>query len=278
MRALVLSGGGARGAFQAGVIRSLAARGFFWDVIAGVSVGAINGSFIAQFPKGAFGLYLHPANKLIDFWQSIEGNRSIYREWPLGKLQSLWKGSLYDTSPLRKIIKDNLSPVAIKSFGVKLIVGATCLETGEYRSVDVASTNDMCEWILASSAFPVAFPPSKINGANWVDGGVRDITPITDVLDLKPDHIDVILTAPLGVPAGSFNASSANNALNVALRTANLMADEVFNSDLDRVPEHDRSRITVYSPPVDLKLPDALDFDPKSIRELIEAGKNVGMR
>lgn len=273
MRALVLSGGGSRGAFQAGVVRALAERGARWDVIAGVSVGALNAAFLAQHARSET---LTAARELRTFWDNVRGNESVYRRWtPFGKLHSLWRGSLYSTEPLARTVATNLDPEKLRRSDVKLLVGAVCLETGEYRYVD-GGTPDIREWVLASSAFPVAFPPRVIDGRHWIDGGVRDITPITDVLALGPDEIDVVLTAPLGEPMGSMPIRQTRNALHVALRSAYLMSDEVFNGDLDRVPEADRLKLRIYAPPAGHPLPDGLDFDPARIAELYALGLRTG--
>jgi len=269
VRALVLSGGGSRGAWQAGVIKALADAGRRWDVIAGVSVGALNAGLLAQFPKD---LQAKAADQLLDFWLGIQGNQSVYKRWfPFGRLHSLWKGSLYDTSPLEKLVKANVDPLLYKTSGVKLIVGAVCLETGDYRAITGEEEN-IAEWILASSAFPAMFPPRKIDGGSWVDGGVRDITPVTDVVDMKPDEIDLVLTGDLDSGPGIFPSEKTKNVLNIALRTAFIMSDEVFNSDLDRVPEAQLPRIKVYQPPIHLNMGDSMQFDPTTIARLLQAG------
>lgn len=274
MRALVLSGGGSRGAFQAGVIRALTEAGRRWDVIAGVSVGALNAAYMAQFKvveqKGA-------ALGLKDFWDQIKGNSSIYKRWfPFGRAHALWKGGLYDTSPLAKTVKYGLDLDRLNNSDVKLLVGAVCLETGGYEYVEGAGNRSIVNWVLASAAFPVAFPPVKLGSFHFVDGGVRDITPITDIMALKPDEVDVVLTGPLGRPVDGFAAKKAANAIEVALRAGALMADEVFNSDLDRVSAADRRKIKVYAPPESIQLPDPLDFNPADISRLYEVGSLVG--
>lgn len=271
MRVLVLSGGGSHGAFEAGVIKSLVDKGVRWDAIAGVSVGALNAAVLCQFKKEeqAGGVL-----RLKDFWDQVKGNQSIYKRWfPFGWLHGLWKGSLYNTAPLQQTVRTQLSRAALKNSDVKLLVGAVCLETGEYVYVDGANL-DIKEWVLASSAFPGAFCPIKIGGQTYVDGGVRDITPITDVLDMKPDQIDVVLCGHLGAGTGSF--SKTKNVLEVGLRTAFLMSDEVFNSDLDRVPESDRPKMTIYQQPVDTSFPDGLDFNPADITRMYQVGLLVG--
>lgn len=255
------------------MIRALAERGTRWDVIAGVSVGALNAAFLAQHARSE---HVAAARGLRDFWARVNGNASVYRRWfPFGRLHGLWRGSLYDTTPLAKTVAANLDPEKLRRSDVKLLVGAVCLETGEYRYVE-GTDPDIREWVLASSAFPVAFPPRVIEGKHWVDGGIRDITPITDVLALQPDAIDIVLTAPLGEPMGSMPARQTSNALQVALRSAYLMSDEVFNGDLERVPEADRPKLRVYAPPAGHPLPDGLDFDPVRIAELYALGYQAG--
>lgn len=272
MRVLVLSGGGSWGSFQVGAIQALVEQGHRWDAIAGVSVGAINAAFLAQFLKSN---QPQAAQDLATFWSKIEGNKSIYKRWfPFGRLHSFWKGSLYDTSPLAALIYKNLSPGYLLTSGVRLLVGAVCLETGEYHYIE-GTDPQIAEWVLASSAFPAVFTPRKINGQTWIDGGVRDVTPVTDVLHLDPEIVDVILTAPLGEPSGSLVTKKTQNVVHVGLRSVGLLAQEVFNGDLDRVPEVVRPRIHVYSPPLDLARPDALDFNPQDIARLYKAGLQV---
>ena len=270
---LILSGGGSKGAFQAGVVKSLTDKGYRWDAIAGISVGALNGAFLAQFEKEK---QCEAAAILTKFWEDIKGNKSVFKRWfPFGRLHSLWKSGLYDTSPLHKTVKNNLDPIKLANSGVKLLVGAVCLETGQYRYVQ-GTDDKIQEWVMASSAFPVAFPCIEIDGMHWIDGGVRDQTPITDVLDMNPTEIDVILTGPLDSPMDGFASADAKSALSIALRAANLMADEIFNSDLDRVPEILLPRIKIFSPPVGFSMSEPLTFDPKEIAEMYKMGLKVG--
>ena len=80
MKALILSGGGAHGAFQVGVIKRLAELGHQWDLVAGVSVGAINAMQMAMYaPKD----HLQAARELEQFWYNIRGNDTIYRNWTI---------------------------------------------------------------------------------------------------------------------------------------------------------------------------------------------------
>lgn len=273
MRVLVLSGGGSKGSFQAGVVKSLVDKGHRWDAIAGVSVGSINGSFLAQFPKER---QVEAADTLVKFWRDMKGNGDVYKRWfPFGRLHSLWTGGLYNTAPLLDKLKKNLDPQALANSGVRLLIGAVGLESGEYHYVEGTHSN-IHEWVLASSAFPVAFPPVLVDGQHWIDGGVRDTTPISDTLSLVPDAIDVVLCGPLDTPVGGFTIKDSGNALKVALRAANLMADEIFNGDMLQVPEAKRQILNVYAPPAGVELSEPLTFDPKSIARMLDLGLQVG--
>lgn len=268
-RALVLSGGGSRGAFQAGVIYALATtQGRSWDLVAGVSVGALNGAFMAQHAPAE---QRAGATALKAMWMDIKGNKSIYKPWALGYLMCLWKGGLYNTEPLRKMVQVHLKAEAFKTSGVKLRMGAVSYESGEYKYV-TEETPNLAEWVMASSAFPVAFPPSKIDGESWIDGGVRDVTPIRDVAD-EPGvtSIDVILTAPRNGHVDRLDGKGAANALKIGLRTVSLMSDEVYLGDLQTI-----KTCNVYAVPPDVKMPEPLDFSPEAIRMMFEAGEKVG--
>ena len=85
-KALVLSGGFMHGAFQVGVLQYLLTHlRMKYDMILGVSVGAINGSFISQFPHGQEEEAWVALNKL---WEGLKGNEDIYTKWYNG---CLWK-------------------------------------------------------------------------------------------------------------------------------------------------------------------------------------------
>lgn len=274
MRALVLSGGGSRGAFQVGVISKLVENGASWDLIAGVSVGAINGAFMAQYaPRHQWA----GAKMLRKLWKDeIKGNKSIYKNWWCGRAGGLVYGGLYNTQPLRELIKKNFDQEKVRSSGVKLRIGAVGYETGRYKYI-TEETEDIPSWIMASSAFPVAFPPVKIGDETWMDGGVRDVTPIRDVLtelsvNSSVDTIDIILTGQVSNDVGLKPSKEASNALNVAIRSATLMSNEVFLGDLENL-EATHRKINLYTPPMTYKLQDPLTFDPEEIYRAIDVGE-----
>jgi NTE family protein len=266
MKALVLSGGGARGAYQAGVIRRLADQGSRWDLIAGVSVGAVNAAHLAHF-----GVQTQRAGALTleAFWRRITGNRTIYTSWGLGALAMLWQGALHDTAPLRALIESAMSEVVIRRSGVKLRLGAVSLTTGRYRTI-TEQDDRLSEWVMASAAFPVAFRPSFIDGELWVDGGVRNVTPLKDAIKSGATEIDVVMTSPVRGDVAEWDVQKGRSAIEIGLRAAGILSDEVYINDL-REASRAGVVVRVHAPEI-AWMDDPLDFDPKKIAQRLDYG------
>lgn len=269
MDTICCSGGGAYGAFQVGVIKSLVEKGHCWDTVAGVSVGGINAAMLAMYaPKDQ----RQAAAELERFWLGIKGNDSVYVNWWCGPAAALWTGGAFDTAPLDRLVKKTFDLKRVITSKVRLAVGAVALSTGEYRYVPcTADTKNFADWIMASAAMPGIFPPREISGDRWIDGGVRDATPVSDVLRQTTGHVDVILTGPLGKPVAPMNVKSFASVVNVAMRAIQILADEVFQEDIESLTAEERARITVYAPKEHLPY-DAFDFNPKHIRDSIDLG------
>jgi predicted acylesterase/phospholipase RssA len=216
------------------------------------------------------------ASDLEAFWLNIKGNSSVYVNWWCGPPAALWTGGLYDTSPLDKLVRSTFDVKCVAASGVRLSVGAVALGTGEYRFVPCADdTKNFADWIMASSAMPGLFPPRKIDGDAWVDGGVRDATPVLDILNSTDGPVDVILTGPLGKPVTPSDPKSFSSVINVGSRAAQILADEVFQQDIESLSPEQRARVTIYAPEDHLPY-DAFNFDPKCIRDSIARGRAVG--
>ena len=108
--ALVLSGGGSNGAWEAGVLWGLVHYGnasdYQYDVVAGVSIGSINASGLAAF---AIGNEKEAVDYIFSTWEDID-TASIYQERDLGLVASLYSESVYDTSPGLATMQRLLAP------------------------------------------------------------------------------------------------------------------------------------------------------------------------
>jgi len=276
-RALILGGGGARGAFQAGVLKHLMSDlNIKYTAYLGVSVGAINAAYLSMFnPEKS-----KEAIKMLErLWLELEDCDIKKRWFPFGALHALWKKAAYNSKPLRETIYRYIDEEKIKNSKNHLKVGAACLETGEYKLFDKNFSN-INEAVLASSAYPAAFLPVKIDGKYWIDGGVRNVTPIGDAIALGVDEIDVIMTNPVDLEKGN---SSPDNALEVGLRALSILIDEVTQTDIEIAllvnelvkagerPNKKYIKINIYRPDNPLES-SSLNFDPKEIRKMLDHG------
>ena len=267
-RVLILGGGGVKGAFQVGVVKSLIEQGIKWDLIIGVSVGAITGSYLAMYSKEEL---IDGITKLEDFWRTKIRNDTIYK--PRGP--GFWKyaiafftKSVNSTEPLRQLIDENWDFNKLRKSNVDFILGTTSLLTGIYKNVNKYH-DGMTDWIMASSAFPILFPSIKIANEEYIDGGLRNNVPINDALQFQVDHIDVILCEPYGDHAKTLKKNK--NLIDVIIRTTEILSDAVFLNDLKEICYHNNMSIDVFSP-LNYLTSDTLDFDAKIINQMIDIG------
>ena len=230
MRALVLSGGGGHGAYQVGALQHLICdEGREYDVICGVSVGAINAACLAQYPKGKLkdGLI-----ELAAFWDNIT-TRKVYRKRAFGMLSAMWSESVFDSSPLEELISANLDQEKVHASGRKLRLGCVCWETGEYRAV-TEQEDKLDRWVIASASYPVFFKPVTIGGLQWSDGGMRHVTPIKEALDAGCLEVDAIICEDVDqLPPWS---AQGKNALPGYLeRFISIILKELAHTDLEVV-------------------------------------------
>ena len=213
---LVLQGGGALGAYQAGVYETLAAMGQTPNWVAGISIGAINAALIAgNVPE-------RRVERLREFWETVsnfpfapqtlpealhrlDGARDAINETnatiamlfgvagffsprvpaapfqPPGTLGAI---SYYDTEPLKKTLERLVDFDLLNSGKVRLSVGAVSVTTGNFRYFDSSHRGVLdARHIMASGALPPGFPPIEIDGDFYWDGGIVSNTPLQYVLD-----------------------------------------------------------------------------------------------
>ncbi|MFW5876858.1 MAG: patatin-like phospholipase family protein [Myxococcota bacterium] len=286
MRALVLGGGGAKGAYQVGALRHLLIeRGLQYPIVAGTSVGALNGAYLAMFPVGGES---EAASSLVSLWRSID-NRRVWRKWYgglLGRLPVLLpkklggKQSAYSTAPLRKLVAERFDPAAVRASGRILRIGAVDLATGERKEWTEADTDELPQAVLASSSFPMFFEPVRMGRHLFTDDGVREISPVQAAIEAGATEVDVISTNPDPLPGG-FDLDA--NGLVLGQRILDTMSAEIEKWDLKatwlynalaRAGQTDRRLVRgrVLRPSSTL-LDDALDFDPAKIRENMGRGE-----
>lgn len=277
MRALVLSGGGVKGAYQIGVLRHLIMDlDRQYDILCGVSAGALNCSFLSMFNKEE---EKQGFERLLQFWLTTD-NDKIWKRWfPFGKLHALWLKSMYNSQPLIDTVHQYVNLEAVRKSGRKVCVGAVSLTTGEYRSF-TQDDDSFVDGVLASSAFPAGLKPIFIENELYTDGGVKHVTPLKEAIDLGATEFDVILCCPAMTTATYDNKSTT---LKLAMRTIDLMSDEIVDADLKIAklynkialldPDSGKKFITMNVARPKLNLVDnSLEFDPVQIKIMIDKG------
>src|SRR5271170_3177108 len=166
MKALVLSGGGSKGAYQVGALKYLLGElENKYEILCGVSVGAINCAFVSQFEHGK---EKECAEELNNLWSQLN-NSSIYKRWfPFGSLHSLWRPSFFDSSPLYNLIHSKISLEKIRKTGKKSSVGAVSLSSGKYTIFN-QDHNSFIDAVIASASFPGMLTPIRIGDQLWMD-------------------------------------------------------------------------------------------------------------
>ena len=189
-RALLLSGGGARGAYEIGVWKHLCEKGWRPDLICGTSVGSINGAAIAA------GLSL---GELLALWQSIERDK-IFR---VSILRRVWNFILrrgfvpyMDTRPLRAFLASALDVEKIRESDIELVISAVNILSSEVAYFSNGSID--IDHVMASCAIPILFPWQYLDGEPYWDGSVMANTPIAPALERDVREIVVVLLSPVG--------------------------------------------------------------------------------
>lgn len=230
-RVLVLSGGGSKGAYEVGVVKYLVnVLHREYDAICGISVGALNGAFLAQYPKSQLSQGI---NDLEQFWLSIK-TKNIYKKWFGWPLSLPWKPSVYNSKPLHDLIQKHLNVGKLINSGVDLWTGAVSLSSGHIHYYNTSfNPNLVPDWVEASAAFPLMLTPVKIANPNewYIDGGVRDVTPLNvGINKAKGTHFDVVIAQNYF----EGRATAKPNLVKDAPFILSVMMNEIIENDLQR--------------------------------------------
>lgn len=276
MRALVLSGGGSKGAYQVGALKYiLGEQNVRYDAFCGVSVGAINCAFLSMFKSGE---EQQSIEVLYSLWNELDTSK-IYKRWfPFGRWHAVWKKSFYDSTPMGDLLRKYIDLDKIRSSDKSVNVGTVSLSSGKYTIFDQTSDH-FIDAVIASASFPGMLTPVKFLGQLWTDGGVKEISPIKKAVDLGADVIDVIITSPhTRVKRFIENPTTVD----VLKRSLDLSTDKIMANDIEKVELHNKLalagvtdrryvKINILRPDYNLT-EDLLDFSPVKIKEMMEKG------
>ncbi|MEM6801564.1 MAG: patatin-like phospholipase family protein [Bacteroidota bacterium] len=240
-RALVLSGGGANGAFQFGALKYIEEElkvnhpDFEFDIIAGVSVGALNGTMIAMDKYW----------QLSKIWNSPNLQKLIFQ----GSLEmfSILRSlvardkAILDNSPLHRLLQRYVRIEDLISKTCDLRIGAVSLRDGTFRTLrprDFDSDAEFQKAILASTSIPLLWAPQEQIETkagilyDMVDGSIRDTSPLGQVVNDHPDEVIIINCTSRKLPLEQ-DLEPSKNIFTIARRAlVDIAIDEIFVNDL----------------------------------------------
>ncbi len=200
---LVLEGGGARGAYQAGVLKALFEAGFKFDGVAGTSVGALNGVMVAQ---NRFEDSIKIWNE-IDFANVLDINNSYGENVAKKNIDQdtikyfynyfkkiIGQGGL-DTTKIKNLIRSNIDENLLRNSGIDFGIMTYSVTEKQPLSIFVEDMGEgqVADYVMASASFP-GFKKTAIDGKEFIDGGVYDNMPINMMLDRNYKDIVAIET------------------------------------------------------------------------------------
>ncbi len=266
--ALVLSGGGAKGAYEAGVAAAFVERGLPIRLVAGSSAGALNAAMIAS----------GRADRLEAMWRSVTREQVYTLRAPVffagflpGWLTMLAlneTSSLFDPAPLRDLITASLDFNRLRASPVRLLVTATDLARREKRVFDNRSVT--VDALMAASAVPGLFPPVEVDGALLMDGGLTGRAPVLEALEADASLARVVVVMSYAPAERGAEPTSMRLAL-----------EESFELIMVHQIRRDTELARLRFPSVDVQLltPSAplllrpLDFDPDAMARLLALGR-----
>ncbi len=224
---VVLQGGGALGAYQAGVYQALHEAGIEPDWIIGTSIGAINAALISGN---------EPQNRLSameEFWQRM-AHKSFLHAWPgwerMAQAMSNWQtistgigaffepnhlaflgphiplgadnAGYYSTAPLEKTLLELVDFSLLNRCKPRLTVGAARVRTSQMVYFDSRECEIGVKHVMASGALPPAFPAVRIDGELYWDGGILSNTPAEAIFDDNPRRNSLIFAVHMWNPVG----------------------------------------------------------------------------
>jgi NTE family protein len=271
--ALVLSGGGAKGAWEAGAAAALIERGVPVSLVAGSSAGALNAAMLVD----------GRLDRLQALWRSLS-REQVYALRPSVIFAGLlpgWAtlfaldaaGSLFDPAPLRELIASSLDLERVRASSRRLLVITTDLARRTPRVFDNATVS--VEALMAAAAVPGAFPPVQVDGRLLVDGGLTGRAPVLEAL-------------ATGAPVGralvllSYAADEPGQEPTRLRRTL----EEAFETAMVHQIRRDAELARYKYPAVDVQLltPGAplrlrpLDFDASGMAEALARGRSDALR
>lgn len=276
--ALVLSGGGAKAAYEVGVVQAFREKAVRLEVVAGTSAGALVAAMVAAGDHEALetlwratttgDVYRGPgSNPLATLLYYLEPTFLTF--WRLDR-----QGAIFDTAPLRRLIEERIDFARIRGSPTRLLVVANDLRSLGRRVFDNATVSP--DALMASLSIPIAFPPVYRDGEVLVDGGLTEPAPILETLERFGHRLDRAFAVFIHDPRPP-DGPERLTLRDVIDRTIELMIAHgvARDTELARL-RHPEVEIRVIRPSAPLGIR-PLEFRPEDAARAIEQGRRDGL-
>lgn len=262
---VICSAGGARCARQVGGLKYLFEK-YDIRIIGGTSAGAINASIAVQ-NQGT--------DELEYFWSnSMKDRGSIYKHWRIPLIPSFWKTGVFNSSPLRNIIRSQVDEDKIISSPIQFLCNSVNLNTGQvmYTENVPESRGRLANQIIASSAHPFLFESMYARKHHYMDGGLWELAPITPTITRGPKRIDTyVVLLSSGVSVEHMEKLPVG-AVRMGLRGIDITFKRIMQSDIFEAQALYPKKNIILSFPDPQIIVDPMGFDYKMHREAIQEG------
>ncbi|MBU2972927.1 patatin-like phospholipase family protein [Zobellia sp. B3R18] len=286
MRALVISGGGSKGAFAGGVAQYLMEELHFkYDLFLGTSTGSLLISHLA----------LQKIEKIKEVYTSVN-QHSIFSNCPFtvqkkhgvhtigidhwNVLKNFYKGrkTFGESRNLLKLIKNTLTVEEFENLknGPKEIIATVSnlsLNQVEYKSINDCTYEEFCEWIWISCNYTPFMSLVRKNGCEYADGGLGNMVPIEEAIKRGAKEVDVIV---LQTEVSHLNRLPSRNAFSLLTTMFEYMLDRIEHQNIrigKYVAKHNDAIINFYYTPTVLTT-NSLIFDKEKMTVWWESGYN----
>lgn len=242
MRALVISGGGSKGAFAGGVAQFLIQEAQYkYDLFVGTSTGSLLISHLA----------LNKLDKIKEIYSSVN-QKSIFNICPFvvrkkhgleviginhwNVLRNFLRGrkTFGESENLRKLIRDSVTRAEFEtlkqgSSDVVVTVSNLSLNQVEYKSLNECTYEEFCDWIWISSNYTPFMSLVKRNGCEYADGGLGSLVPIEEALRRGATEIDVVV---LRTEVNYLNRMPVRSSFELITTMSEFMLDRIENQNI----------------------------------------------
>lgn len=243
------AGGGSHGIWGAGAMAAIHDRGIVWDGVVSSSVGTLNSLLAIQ---GRW-------DELFELWMTVKSSTVYNKYW----FKGVCKPSLYDSAPLRKLIKSKI--YNLRNLDKRFIITVTNLSTGrpETYEPEYLSDETIVDVLMASASPPVFFPPVEIKNQTMVDAGVTDNFGLVTAINEGFDTL-LVIKYPQGKMKPIKNKIDAlTNTLSAAMDSdyhKDLKAIKRLNEIADKCDEFDKTVKQVKVIEICTENPELLDY------------------